>query len=75
MIEGNQGRNLKAGTKPEARRKAPYWLVLCDLLLSYTTQDYLPKGGTTDIGLDWARLGWILPYQSLLKKIPLQTCT
>lgn len=51
MIEASQGRNLKARTKPEATRKAAYWLVLCDLLLSYTSQDYVSKGGITHIGL------------------------
>lgn len=36
-------------------------------LLSYTTRDHLPRGGTT-------LLGWAFPYQSLIKKMRPQTC-
>lgn len=34
-------------------------------LLLFTTQEHLPSGGT-------ATVGWALPYQSLINKIPPQ---
>jgi hypothetical protein len=51
--ELTQGRNLKAGADAEAMEGAAYCLAFPDLLslLSYRTQDYQPRDGTTNNGL------------------------
>jgi hypothetical protein len=50
--ELTQGRNLEAGPDAEVVEGAVYWLASSDLLslLSYRTQDYQPRDGTTHNG-------------------------
>ena len=49
----SHGRNLEAGADAEAMKGAAYWLAPCGLLslLSYITQHYQPRDGTTHSGL------------------------
>jgi hypothetical protein len=51
--ELKQGRNLETGGDTEAIEDAVYWIASHGLLrlLSYRTQDHLPRGGTTHSGL------------------------
>jgi hypothetical protein len=50
--------------KQKSWRDVPYWLAPHGLLslLSYSTQDHQPRYSTT-------HMDWVLPYQSLIKKI------
>jgi hypothetical protein len=50
--ELTQGRNLEAGVDAEAMEDAAYWIAFPGLLslISYRTQDYQPKDGTTHNG-------------------------
>ena len=50
--ELTQGRNLEAGADAEAMEDAAYWLASPGLLslLSYRTQDYQSRDGTTHNG-------------------------
>jgi hypothetical protein len=51
--EFTEGSNLEAGADAEAMEGAAYWLASPGLLnlLSYRTQDYQPRDGTTHNGL------------------------
>jgi hypothetical protein len=52
-LELSQARNLEAGADAEAMEGAAYWLAspASLSLLSYRTQDYQPRDGTTHNGL------------------------
>lgn len=63
FILRSQGRSLKAGTKPEAMGEC--CLVTCS---------FLPQFRTTCLGEASPTVDWVLPYQSVNKKIPLPTC-
>ena len=47
IIQGSQGWNLEAGTEEEATGE---WCQGLLPLLSYSTQDYLLRGGTAPVG-------------------------
>jgi hypothetical protein len=71
ITEGNQDRNSnRAGTWRQELMQRPWRDAACLLapqgllsLLSYRTQDLQLRDGTT-------HNGWVLPYQSLIQKIP-----
>lgn len=52
ILKGTQGRNLESATEAEAMEES--CLMACSQVLlssiSYITQDYLPRGGTTHSG-------------------------
>ena len=52
LMELSQARNLEAGADAEAMEGAAYWLAspASLSLLSYRTQDYQPRDGTTHKG-------------------------
>lgn len=65
----NSSRSLEARTEVEIVEDAVYWLAPCNLLilLSYTIQDHLPRMASPTVS-------WALLYQSLIQKMPQQTC-
>lgn len=65
----NSSRSLEARTEVEIMEDAVYWLAPCNLLilLSYTIQDHLPRMASPTVS-------WALLYQSLIQKMPQQTC-
>ena len=52
-------------------RGTAYLIAFCGLLsLSYGTQDHQLRGSPAHNGLGPPTMGWALPHQSLIKKVP-----